>query len=118
MTGINDLVTIQLPVTYNKYNNELIINIPKNCKIKFLNDINIDIDGQFNILSFNQMNLCSVNNNINIDSLNAAIYLNSEKAVQLKKIKIIDINNNLFNKRKNILSNINKCVMNILQLVK
>ena len=107
----------QLPIEYDYINNELLINLPKDLKIRFLNNIDIITENDFNVLSLNEINLCSVNHDINIDSLNSAIYLNSQKAKQIKNIpQIITINqeNNHFTKKKELLINLNKCLNQII----
>lgn len=72
-----------LPISYNHETNELIINLPKDLKIKFTNSIDITTEGEFNLFSYGEMNLLSLFHNMHFDTLNAAIHLNSRKAKQL-----------------------------------
>lgn len=72
-----------LPISYDKDKNELIINIPKDLKIKFTNSVDIVTEGEFNLMTFGEINLLSIFNNIHLDSLDAILHLNSRKAKQL-----------------------------------
>lgn len=80
-----------LPISYNKDSNELIINLPKDIKIKFTNSVDIITDGEFNLMSFGEMNLLSIFNNIHLETLDATIHLNSRRAKQLYDLNRYEI---------------------------
>ena len=73
-------------ISYNPLTNTLSINVPKDLKIELTNSLNMEILGEFNLLAFG-MNLLSLQNNINIDSYNSAIHLNSRRCKQLHTLK-------------------------------
>ena len=73
-------------ISYNPSTNTLSINVPKDLKIELTNSLNVEILGEFNLLAFG-MNLLSLQNNINIDSYNSAIHLNSRRCKQLHTLK-------------------------------
>ena len=94
MAPVNDCSEVQVVVdnntmnllSYNPLTNTLSINVPKDLKIELTNSLNIEILGEFNLLAFG-MNLLSLQNNINIDSYNSAIHLNSRRCKQLHTLK-------------------------------
>ena len=94
MTPVKDCSEVQVMVdnatmsliSYNPLTNTLSINVPKDLKIELTNSLNMEILGEFNLLAFG-MNLLSLQNNINIDSYNSAIHLNSRRCKQLHTLK-------------------------------
>ena len=73
-------------ISYNPSTNTLSINVPKDLKIVMTDSLNVEVLGEFNLLAFG-MNLLSLHNNINIDSYQSAIYLNSRRCKQLHNLK-------------------------------
>lgn len=80
-----------LPISYNKDSNELLINLPKDLKIKFTNSVDIVTEGEFNLLSFGELNLVTIFKNMHFDTLNAQLHLNSRRAKQLFNYDYIPI---------------------------
>lgn len=67
------------------HNNELELQVPNDFVFKILGDLNISIEGELNIDS-SELNIVTYGNDINLDSADANIHLNSCRAKQIKNI--------------------------------
>ncbi len=66
-------------------NNELQLHIPDKLSFKIYGNLNVSIDGELNIDS-SELNVVTNGKDINLDSVNANIHLNSYRAKQIKNI--------------------------------
>lgn len=92
---INDLLLKEKPVIINtkfgqfvlKLNSkgELELDLPDNFKLNIKGDLNLILNGEFNV-DASEVNIVSRGDDINLDSLDASIYLNSYRAKQIKDI--------------------------------
>lgn len=73
--GLDILKYLAKFVTYDPYNNKLIID---------LDEANLQINGELNIETLKDINIVSHNHNIHLDSFNGCIHLNSLLAKQIK----------------------------------
>lgn len=120
MSNISEIKSF--PIHYDSENNILKISLPDKIKIEFENNIDIQVLGDFNILTYGMINLLSAFKDINIDSYDAKIYLNSQKCKQLNDfdpniIPIRTLSNesidSLIHKQEKILLNLKSCLEQI-----
>lgn len=109
-------------ISYDPVSNTLSITLPKDLKVQLNTSLNLNVLGEFNISSFG-MNLLSLFSQINIDSHESKIFLNSQRSKQLQNIEdiapaieILPLTNNaldtILNTQQTLLHELQSCLIN------